>query len=112
MFKANASKTRLATIDAILRNIAYSMGYVYNRWCSGIDVQILKRSKDYRIAKLRTILLLEADFNMNNKQLGRDIMWKAERDRTLARDNYGGRKYLRPVEMSLNNTLTYNNIWA
>jgi hypothetical protein len=30
--------------------------------------------KDHRAEKLRTILLLEADFNMNSKALGSDSM--------------------------------------
>ena len=42
-------------------------------------MQLLKRSQDYRANKLRTILLLEADFNMNNKKLGKEAMEIAER---------------------------------
>lgn len=112
MFKANATVDKLACVDASLRNVAYSTGHMNKRWCNGVDVQIPKKSKDYRIGKLRTILLLEADYNMNSKQLGTDIMWKAERDGTLSRDNYGGRKKRRSVEVSLNTVLTYNSIWA
>lgn len=112
MFKAQADDPELAEIDAILRNIAYCTGFVFPRWCQGVDVQILKWSHDFRIEKLRTILLLEADFNMNNKQLGRDLMWKAEQDNSLAANNYGVWKKKCAVEVSLNITLTYNSIWA
>ncbi len=112
MFKANATVPRLAELDASLRSIAYSTGFVYERWKTGIDVQILKRIQDFRAEKLRTILQLEADFNMNNKKLNRDLSWKAERDGTFSRDNYGGRKFLRAVEVSMNQHLTYNSIWA
>jgi hypothetical protein len=40
-------------------------GFSYSRWKKGVDVQLLKKKKDFRAEKLRTILLLEADFNMN-----------------------------------------------
>ena len=74
-----------------MRSVAYATGYSYRRWKRGLYVQLLKRSKDYRAEKLRTILLLEADFNMNNKMLGRDAMRSAESRGLLAKDNYGGR---------------------
>ena len=35
---------------------------------------LLKASGDTRSHKLWTILLIEADFNMNNKAMGNDIM--------------------------------------
>lgn len=112
MFKAHAKYPVLASLDASMQNVAYVTGYTYRRWQKGIDVQLLKRAKDHRAHKLRTILLLEADFNMNNKKLGRDVMAWAERAKELARDNYGGRKHLRAVEVSLNSTLTYNSLWS
>jgi hypothetical protein len=112
MFKAQAQYPLLAAFDASLRNVAYVTGYTYKRWKKGIDVQLLKRAQDHRAHKLRTILLLEADFNMNNKKLGRDVMAWAEKAKALARDNYGGRKHLRAIEVSLNSTLTFNSLWA
>ena len=83
--------SELAELDASMRSVAYATGYSYRRWKRGLYVQLLKRSKDYRAEKLRTILLLEADFNMNNKMLGRDAMRSAESRGLLAKDNYGGR---------------------
>ncbi len=64
------------------------------------------------LTKLRTILLLEADFNMNNKVLGSDAMRSGERIKELAPDNYGGRRGLRVAEISMNQLLTYNSIWG
>ena len=112
MFKAHIKRRNLADIDASMRSVAYSTGYSFKRWKKGLDVQLLKRSRDHRAEKLRTILLLEADFNMNNKMLGRDAMLSASRRKVLARDNYGGRKGHRAAEVSLNSYLTYNSIWG
>jgi hypothetical protein len=115
MYKAAASKKvdpLLTQFDASQRSMAYSTGYSYRRWKFGLDVQLLKRSGDHRAEKLRTILCLEADHNMNNKQIGRTAMWNGERAKVLARDNLGGRKGMRSVEVSMNQQLTYNLIWA
>ena len=110
MFKANASCWYLSSIDAALRSIPYCTGFSYARWKHGVDVQLLKKSKDFRAEKLRTILLLEADFNMNNKALGSDIMRLGERHRVFSRDNYGGRRGHRAPEVGLNACLTHDSI--
>jgi hypothetical protein len=49
---------------------------------------------------------------MNNKVIGKDAMRSGERLQEHARDNYGGRKGLRASEVSMNQLLTYNSIWA
>jgi hypothetical protein len=45
-----------------IRSVAYSTGYSYTRWKKGLDVQLLKKNKDHRAEKLRTIFLLEEAF--------------------------------------------------
>ena len=112
MFKAHIQRWKLAAMDASMRSVAYTTGFSYKRWKKGIDVQLLKRKKDFRAHRLRTILLTEADWNMNNKTLGRDAMRSAERLNALARDNYGGRKDLRAIEVGLNVLLASNSILA
>jgi hypothetical protein len=67
MFKSAAK--HLVQFDAARRSIMYNTGQAYPRWYKGIDVMLLKASGDTRAYKLRTILLLEADYNMNNKLL-------------------------------------------
>ena len=112
MYKAHTKRDRLARFDAHQRSFAYKTGFAYRRWKKGINVQLLKRKRDYRAEKLRTILLLEADFNINNKVIGRDAMKRGERHGLLTPDNYGGRKRLQAVEVGLNQQLTYNSILA
>jgi hypothetical protein len=111
-YKAHIQERDLAAFDASLRSVAYTTGYSFRRWKKGLDVQLLKRTNDHRATQLRTILLLEPDHNMNNKVIGRDAMYAGERLNEHARDNYGGRKGLRAAEVSMNQTLTYNSIWA
>jgi len=110
MFKAQATRKHLSALDASIRSLAYSTGFTYRRWQFGIDVQLLKISQDYRANKLRAILLLEADVNVNNKKLGKEAMEIGERLNLLTRDNYGGRKKLRATEISMIQQLTYDSI--
>ena len=110
MFKAHIKRHRLAKMDASMRLIAYTTGYVYKRWTRGLDVQLLKRIAVWLAEKLRTILLLEADFNMNNKALGADAMRMGESNGWFVKDNYGGRKEMQAVEVSLNAQLMFNSI--
>jgi exonuclease III len=111
-YKAHLLRRRLAALDASQRSVAYTTGFTFSRWKKGRDVQLLKKTNDHNATNLRTILLLEPDFNMNNKMIGDDAMRAGERQRTHARDNYGGRKGLQAPEVSMNQLLTYNSIWG
>jgi hypothetical protein len=112
MFKAHISRRPLAELDASLRLVAYTTGYSYKRWKCGLNVQLLKKVKVFIADKLRTILLLEANFNMNNRALGSNGMRKGEQTKNVARDNYGGRKYLQALEVGMNSKLSSDSIWA
>ena len=101
-FKAHLLQQLLAEVDATLRSIAYTTGYSYKRWHKGLDVQLLKRIQVWLADKLRTILLLEANQNMNNKAIGADAMKMGELNKWFTRDNYGGRKEMQAIEVSLN----------
>jgi hypothetical protein len=56
------------------------------------DVEILKKAGVYDVEKMRTILLMNAEFNMNNKKLGQDMMNHAEKHGALAREQYRSRQ--------------------
>jgi len=111
-FKANAEIPALAALDSSIRTFGYATGFSYSRWQKGTDVQILKRSQDFRAEKQRTIICAEADFNMNNKMLGSDAMRAGERARVFTGDNAGGRKNMRGTEVSMAQRLTNDSIFA
>ena len=106
MYKVNALDPKLCALDASSRNIAYATGHVYERWKNGLNAMLLKKLGSYWVEKLRTILLLEADQNMNYKKLSRDVMWFAELADLIVDENYGGRKARRAQELGLNVRLT------
>ena len=105
MYKAEAEDSLLAALDASQRSLAYATGFTYPRWKQGLDIQLLKRSGKIGATSLRTISCTEPDQNMNNKKIGREAMWNGERAKALARDNLGGRKGMRAVEVNQNWTL-------
>jgi hypothetical protein len=106
LWKANAEVEELATIDATLREIPYKTGYTLKRWKKGIDVELCKEPGNFNLERLRTIVLLEADYNTNCKKVGRDAMKSAEAlakdPAAVAPEQYGSRKRHRAIEVCLN----------
>jgi hypothetical protein len=100
----------LVSFDATMANIPYATGYSPLRWQSGTDVMIPKSNASLRVDKLRTILLLDPEFNQNNKILGRSLMARAELFSQMPAEQYGSRKKHRAIEAALNKILT-QDIW-
>jgi hypothetical protein len=91
-FKASCKNTNLMEVDRILAEIPFRTGYSLSRWQWAIDVMIPKKSDSLRLDKLRTIVLMEADFNFLNKIIGGRVMAHAEQCGTIAPEQYGSRK--------------------
>ena len=70
-FMANSFSPILGPVDAALSRIPAISGYLPNRWQQGLNVMLEKKPGVVKVSKLRTILLYEADFNHNNKLMGR-----------------------------------------
>ena len=49
-------------------------GYPPKRWQQGLNIMLEKHQGNCRVDKLRTILLYEADFNMINKYIEKNMM--------------------------------------
>jgi hypothetical protein len=67
-----------------------------------------KYKRANHIDKLRTIVLTEADYNFNNKKLGRDAIAHAERNNLIALEQYGSRKGKQAIDQALNKRLSYD----
>jgi hypothetical protein len=74
------------------------------------DVAILKKAGVHDVEKMRTILLMNAEFNMNNKKLGREMMVNSELHREIAREEYGSRRHHQCILAALNKRLTMDNL--
>lgn len=105
-YKAGAHDDDINRFDSSLRSLPYAYGFSPRHWQSITDVEILKKAGVYDIDKMRTITLMDAAFNMNNKQLGRDVMLHAESLQNLAREQYGSRKHHKSNTAATNKVLT------
>ena len=57
---------------------------------------------------LRTILLYKADFNFNNKIIGKQMRREAKAHGVIAKEQCGSRKRKRAVTCALNERLTFD----
>ena len=109
-FKAGIRDDVVAAFEAIMSSIPYETGISPDRWQQGTNVMLEKQKGNFRVDKLRAILLYEADFNQNNKKLGREMMFTAEDLKAIAKEQFGSRSRLTAIDQSLNKRLTYDII--
>jgi hypothetical protein len=99
---------KLAIVEAQMANFSLLTGYSPRRWQTGIEVMLLKQKDNFHVGKLRATLLFEADFNFNNKRIGRALMWNAEDNKWLAPEQYGSRKGFSAIDHCLNKRLSFD----
>ena len=68
--KTCAMDKTLTDFEATLCLIPFTTSYFPDKWRTNVSVMIKKTEQIERVDKLRTIALLEADFNFNNKTTG------------------------------------------
>ena len=66
-WKCGSLNPMINWLNTSMANIPFMSGYSPKHWKQGINVIIEKVKGNVRVEKLRTILLYEADFNLNNK---------------------------------------------
>jgi hypothetical protein len=93
-----------------MANLPFRFGFSPMCWRKGLDVMLEKKPGVRQLSTLRAILLYEADFNQNNKRLGRDMLYRAEDGNAVAIEQYGSRKHMSATDQSLNKALTFD-IW-
>ena len=90
--------------------IPYQSGYSPQRYQSSLNTMLKKKQNAIAADQLRTILLLEADFNHLNKKLGRDLMYQAEQLKMIAPEQFGSRKYHSCIDQVLIKRLYYDSL--
>ena len=66
-WKVGYQDDEIAAVHTGLVNIPFMTGYSPKRWQFGVNSLLTKERGNYRIHRLRTILLYEADYNFNNR---------------------------------------------
>jgi hypothetical protein len=105
-FIASCDDSTLCDFDRWFLELSLKTGYSLPRWQKGIDVMIPKKVNNLRAEQLRTIVLMEADFNFLNKLIGRRIMANAEAAQSIAPEQFGSRKKKSSIMHALNKQLT------
>ena len=86
--KACADSQLLSDFEATVCHIPYVTGYSPVEWQTSINNMIEKKGKGNLVEHLRTINLMEADFNFANKVLGKDAAACAEQNNIFPKEQY------------------------
>ena len=106
-FKAISDTTPIAAeVHTLLAEIPIITGYAPQRWRKCTDAMLRKKANDIRPEKLRLVTLMAADFNHNNKLIGKHIMWNGEKHHRFATEQFGSRKNCSAALHALNKVLT------
>lgn len=95
----------LADLDALTRAIPLQHGFAPPEWDPMTDLSIPKKEDVLRADKMRTIVLMASQYNMNNKWYGRKFMKHNEALGTIPNEQEGSRKGHRSVEVALKKVL-------
>jgi hypothetical protein len=92
-------------IDSFLRIAPLQLGISPKIWQVITDFQIFKRSNVFHVNSMRLIQLMDAEYNMCNKTLGKRVLAHAEKAKTVSPDQYGCRKNHTAINACLNKLL-------
>ena len=106
--KTCAMDKTLTDFEAALCHIPFTTSYSPDKWRTNVSVMIKKKERIERVDKLRTIALLEADFNFNNKLLGKTTLMHAEKNDLIAREQYGSRPGKSAIDHAIHKRMTYD----
>ena len=87
-FKAACNHNKNILLHYALAEIPFRTGFSPLRWQQATNVMILKKAGLYNLEKLRTLCLFQADFNHNNKFLGKSTMAHATEHQLTAAEQY------------------------
>ena len=87
-FKTGVRNEELLSLHYQLAEIPFRTGYSPKRWQKATQLMILKKLGLIDVQKLHTIVLYEADFNHNNKVLGKLMMEHIQKHNFLAKEQY------------------------
>lgn len=108
--KACTYSNLLSNFEASISNIPFITGYSPPPWQTGILVMIQKKALDDLLSSMRTLVLLEADANFNNKFLGKATMYHAEKFNLIAKEQYGSRKGKSAIHHAVHKRLFYDTV--
>ncbi len=105
---AGIAEDTVRKLNTILANVWLLSGMAPERWKQMLNMMLEKLTGNNNVKKFRIIMLFKADFNDNNKWIGRVTMQLAENNNLLAPEQYGSRKNKAAITQCLNKRLFYD----
>jgi len=95
-----------------MRALPLTHGFPPPKWQLETDFELLKEPGVYILEKMRTILLMNVEYNMNNKWIGKELMYWAEHYNVIAPEQFGSRKGHEFITAALNKRLPFDILRA
>ena len=99
-FKSCINAPKIGWVHYTMSMIPMQRGFTPDCWLQGTDVMILKAPNVFLLDKLRTIVLYEADFNHENRRIG-----KLGMNMALEQDKIAPEQFSRPGRSAQDNAL-------
>ena len=107
-FKAATFSALLSLCDAVSRDIPLQTGMAPEHWRHLMNFAIEKKAGDFRVKAMRTIQLMVAESQANNKFCGRAAMQYAERKGLIPDGQFGSRKKHQAIDLALSKVLVWD----
>ena len=109
-FKAATQSDLLASCDAAFREIPLSTGFTPDQWLHLMNFAIEKKPGDFRLSKMRTIQMMNSEFQANNKLIGKRSMAYAESRNLIPPGQCGARKRHQAIDLALSKRLVWDSL--
>ena len=107
-FKVGCQSPLIAYCDAILRNLPLQSGFVPEQWKNLMNFAIEKQAGDFRLSKMRTIQMMNSEFQANNKLVGKHSMAFAEKHNLIPPGQCGSRKQHQSIDLAVSKRLVWD----
>jgi hypothetical protein len=107
-FKAGATSVILASCDSLFRAIPFATGLVPKQWLHLMNFAIEKSPGEIRVIMMRTIQMMNSEFQANNKKVGKAAMVYAEHHGLIPKGQCGSRKQHQAIDLALTKRLTWD----
>ena len=110
-YKAATFSSTVNRCDALLRNIPMKTGSSPEAWRNLMNFAIEKKAGDFRVKKMRTIQLMDAEFQASNKQAGKEAMKFAEQHHLIPPGQCGARKKHQAIDLAVSKRLVWDTLF-
>ena len=109
-FKAATFSALLSLCDSVSRDIPLKTGMAPKNWLHLMNFAIEKKPGDFRVKAMRTIQMMVAESQANNKLCGRSAMQYGEANGLVPDGQFGSRKKHQAIDLALAKALLWDQL--